>query len=92
MGDFAPTIGCRWTPPEAPPGASAEAIEIASMSDVVMTPSVANLTDDNGDGVDRRVRYPGHRVRELQPYRKRLLYQPRRAAQSFLAPATPTER
>jgi len=51
LGDFAPTIGCRWTPPEAPPGASAEAIEIASMSDVVMTPSVANLTDDNEDGV-----------------------------------------
>jgi len=51
VGDFAPTIACRWTPPEAPPGASAEAIELASMSDVVMTPSVANLTDDNGDGV-----------------------------------------
>ncbi len=51
VGDFAPTIGCRWTPPEAPPGASAEAIELASMSDVVMTPSVANLTDDNGDGL-----------------------------------------
>ena len=51
VGDFAPTIACRWTPPEAPPGASAEAIELASMGDVVMTPSVANLTDDNGDGV-----------------------------------------
>ncbi len=51
VGDFAPTIACRWTPPEAPSGANAEAIELASMSDVVMTPSVANLTDDNGDGV-----------------------------------------
>ena len=50
VGGFAPTIACRWTPPEAPAGASAEAIEIAGMSDVVMTPSVANLTDDNGDG------------------------------------------
>lgn len=50
VGDFAPTIACRWTPPEAPASASAEEIEIASMSDVVMTPSVANLTDDNGDG------------------------------------------
>ncbi len=50
-GAFTPTVACRWTPPEAPAGASAEEIEIASMSDVVMTPSVANLTDDNGDGV-----------------------------------------
>jgi len=32
-------------------GASAEEVEIAGMSDVVMTPSVANLTDDNGDGI-----------------------------------------
>jgi hypothetical protein len=31
-------------------GASAEEIEIAAMSEVVMTPAVANLTDDNGDG------------------------------------------
>jgi hypothetical protein len=51
VGDFDPTIGCRWTPPEAPLGATAEEIEIAAMSEVVMTPSVANLTDDNGDGV-----------------------------------------
>ena len=51
VGDFAPIIGCRWTPPEAPPGASGQEIEIAGMGEVVMTPSVANLTDDNGDGV-----------------------------------------
>jgi len=51
VGDFAPTIGCRWTPPEAPMGATPEQLEIASMGEVVMTPSVANLTDDNGDGV-----------------------------------------
>ncbi len=50
VGDFQPTIGCRWTPPDAPPGASIEELEIAGMSEVVMTPSVANLTDDNGDG------------------------------------------
>jgi len=31
-------------------GSSAEEIEIAAMSEVVMTPAVANLTDDNGDG------------------------------------------
>ncbi|MGB5697441.1 MAG: VCBS repeat-containing protein [Polyangiales bacterium] len=51
VGDFQPAIGCRWTPPGAPPGASAEELEIADMSEVVMTPAVANLTDDNGDGV-----------------------------------------
>lgn len=51
VGEFAPTVGCRWTPPPAPMGASAEEIEIAGMSEVVMTPAVANLTDDNGDGV-----------------------------------------
>jgi len=50
VGQFEPTIGCRWTPPVAPMGASAEEIEIAAMSEVVMTPAVANLTDDNGDG------------------------------------------
>lgn len=51
IGEFAPTIGCRWTPPSASIGASPEEVEIAAMSEVVMTPSVANLTDDNGDGV-----------------------------------------
>jgi hypothetical protein len=51
VGDFRPTIGCRWTPPPAPLDATAEEIEIAAMSGVVMTPAVANLTDDNGDGV-----------------------------------------
>ncbi|RLB50768.1 MAG: hypothetical protein DRH23_03650 [Deltaproteobacteria bacterium] len=51
VGEFEPTIGCRWTPPEAPTGATAEEIEITGMGQVVMTPSVANLTDDNGDGV-----------------------------------------
>jgi hypothetical protein len=51
VGEFEPTVGCRWTPPEATIGATAEEIEIAGMSEVVMTPSVANLTDDNGDGV-----------------------------------------
>ncbi|UCF47329.1 MAG: hypothetical protein JSU89_09130, partial [Myxococcales bacterium] len=50
-GDFEPTIGCRWTPPEAPLNPTDEEFEIAGMSEVVMTPVVANLTDDNGDGV-----------------------------------------
>ncbi len=51
IGEFQPTIGCRWTAPPAPMGASPEQIEIAGMSEVVMTPAVANLTDDNDDGV-----------------------------------------
>jgi hypothetical protein len=51
VGDFQPTIGCRWTPPAAPTGATNEELEIAGMGEVVMTPAVANLTDDNGDGV-----------------------------------------
>ena len=58
VGEFAPTIGCRWTPPEAPLDATAEEIEIARMSEVVMTPSVANLTDDNGDGVTNALDTP----------------------------------
>jgi hypothetical protein len=51
IGEFQPTIKCRWTAPSAPMGASPEQIEIAGMGEVVMTPAVANLTDDNGDGV-----------------------------------------
>lgn len=51
VGDFEPTIACRWTPPTAPENGAADEIEIAFMSEVVMTPAVANLTDDNGDGV-----------------------------------------
>lgn len=51
VGDFEPTIGCRWTPPPAPEGATTEELQVAAMSEVVMTPAVANLTDDNGDGV-----------------------------------------
>ena len=39
---FDPSQACHWTPPA---GAS------PTSNDVVMTPSVANLTDDNGDGV-----------------------------------------
>jgi hypothetical protein len=50
VGDFRPTIGCRWTPPPAAADATTEEIEIAAMGEVVMTPAVANLTDDNGDG------------------------------------------
>ena len=51
VGDFLPTIGCRWTPPPADIDATSEEVEIAAMAEVVMTPAVANLTDDNGDGV-----------------------------------------
>ncbi len=51
VGEFSPALACRWTPPVAGPGASDEELEIANMNDVVMTPSVLNLTDDNGDGV-----------------------------------------
>jgi hypothetical protein len=51
VGDLQPRIVCRWTPPKAPIEATTEEIEIAGMSEVAMTPSVANLTDDNGDGV-----------------------------------------
>ncbi len=51
VGEFAPAIGCRWSPPDAPPGANAEELAIAAMAEVVMTPAVANLTDDNGDGL-----------------------------------------
>ncbi|MCB9611291.1 MAG: hypothetical protein H6722_02425 [Sandaracinus sp.] len=42
VGEFDPIVGCRWLP---------EAGDRASSVDVVMTPAVANLTDDNGDGL-----------------------------------------
>jgi hypothetical protein len=52
VGEFEPRVGCRWTPPAASmTGATVEELDIANMSDVVMTPAVANLTDDNRDGV-----------------------------------------
>lgn len=38
VGDFSPGVGCQWRPTSG------------TYDDVVMTPSVANLTDDNGDG------------------------------------------
>jgi hypothetical protein len=41
VGEFRPAIACRWQPPAGSRRAS---------DDVVMTPAVANLTDDNGDG------------------------------------------
>lgn len=40
-GSFTPKIGCRWT---------ADGLDYPSFNEVVMTPTVANLTDDNGDG------------------------------------------
>ncbi|WP_236515573.1 FG-GAP repeat domain-containing protein [Sandaracinus amylolyticus] len=40
VGEFSPRIACQWRPPAA----------YAAYQDVVMTPSVLNLTDDDGDG------------------------------------------
>lgn len=42
VGTFSPTVGCQWRP---------AAGDNVNSDDVVMTPSVANMTDDNGDGV-----------------------------------------
>ena len=43
-GEFAPEMECRWNgPPSGDP--------YPAHTDVVMTPVVGNLTDDNGDGV-----------------------------------------
>lgn len=42
-GDFAPQLDCAWNGPSA-------AANYAAYDDVVMTPVVVNLTDDNGDG------------------------------------------
>jgi hypothetical protein len=42
VGPFNPEQACRWVP---------ESGDRANWDDVVMTPSVANMTDDNGDGV-----------------------------------------
>ncbi|RZO65990.1 MAG: VCBS repeat-containing protein [Sandaracinaceae bacterium] len=41
VGSFSPRTACQWRPPA---GSS------STWDDVVMTPSVMNLTDDNGDG------------------------------------------
>lgn len=41
VGEFEPRVACQWRPPA---GSS------ATYDDVVMTPAVMNLTDDNGDG------------------------------------------
>ena len=41
VGEFTPTVACRWQPPPGP---------YETYNDVVMTPAVMNLTDDNGDG------------------------------------------
>lgn len=41
VGEFNPVVACRWLPTDTRTGSV----------DVVMTPSVANLTDDNGDGL-----------------------------------------
>jgi hypothetical protein len=43
VGEFAPTLACRWT--------AAGIVEDTSRDDVVATPIVINLTDDDGDGL-----------------------------------------
>lgn len=42
IGEFSPTLGCRWT--------AAGLEEFPNRGDVVATPIVLNLSDDNGDG------------------------------------------
>lgn len=46
VGEFSPNLGCRWTP-------AGLTIDTAR-DDVVATPVVINLTDDNGDGFTDR--------------------------------------
>jgi len=41
VGEFTPVVACQWRPPAGPS---------STYDDVVMTPAVMNLTDDNGDG------------------------------------------
>ncbi|MCA9604155.1 MAG: hypothetical protein KC619_01085 [Myxococcales bacterium] len=41
VGEFTPITACHWVPPAG---------RSAAYDDVVMTPAVMNLTDDNGDG------------------------------------------
>jgi len=52
VGEFLPKVGCKWTAPndDVFPTAGESQGKLSDMSDVVMTPVVANLTDDNGDG------------------------------------------
>ena len=52
IGEFTPSLGCRWTPPITGNN------QIDTMTDVVMTPAVANLTDDNGDGLTNTEDFP----------------------------------
>lgn len=44
-GEFEPVLGCRWT---------SEGLPFPERMDVVATPIVINLTDDNGDGLTNR--------------------------------------
>ena len=46
VGVLAPVVGCRWTPP-------ADAV-MPGRDNVCMNPVVANLSDDNGDGLTNR--------------------------------------
>jgi len=43
VGEFTPRLACQWRPPTGG--------DYADFDDVVMTPAVVNVSDDNGDGV-----------------------------------------
>ncbi len=49
VGEFSPTIACQWRP---------ETGDSEAFDDVVMTPSVLNLTDDNDDGMTNTLDIP----------------------------------
>lgn len=42
VGEFSPVVACQWLPGED---------DFPSFASVTMTPAVANMTDDNGDGL-----------------------------------------
>jgi hypothetical protein len=48
-GEFTPVVGCRWT---------SDGLPVPNHRDVVGTPIVLNLTDDNGDGLTNREDIP----------------------------------
>ena len=61
-----PTVGCRWTPPEAPMGATDEEIEIAGMSRGGDDALGRQPHRRQRRRRNRHARHAGHRVRELR--------------------------
>lgn len=53
VGQFSPVAGCKWRPPAdaTRPAFNTSLPTLGTFGDVVMTPVVANVTDDNQDGV-----------------------------------------